>query len=101
MGDSPMGSIVTFFEPRGDVIFIRTFERGVEGETLACGTGVVAVVLSLYQKGDQREVYPCQTRGGEILVEVEDLDLDQGMGRVFLCGKVEKIYQGEAVVRDL
>ena len=87
------GTNCDFFERIGRKIHIRTFERGVEAETLACGTGVVAVALSLYFSGDQRKVYECHTPGGEVWVEVESPEC------ISLCGKVEKIFEGEFVLR--
>ena len=79
----------SFFEKINHQIHIRTFERGVEEETLACGTGVMAVALSLYLNGDRRDIYECYTPGGEISIEVESLD------KVYLGGKVEKVFEGE------
>ena len=81
-----------FFELVGEKIHIRTFERGVEGETLACGTGVVAVALALYLRGDRRRTYWVRVPGGEVAVEVESLE------RVFFCGKVAKIFHGTFVL---
>lgn len=46
---------------------VRTYERGVEGETLACGTGAVAVGVILKEKGLSEEAVNIHTRGGEIL----------------------------------
>ena len=83
------GANCNFFQQIGDYLHIRTFERGVEAETLACGTGVVAVALALYLRGDRREVYHCRVSGGEVMVQVESPH------KVFFCGKVEKIFTGQ------
>ena len=89
------GANCNFFQCCGDEIKVRTYERGVEGETLACGTGVVAVALALYHRGDQREVYGFRTSGGLISVELPS------PREPCLCGEVKKIYSGECVLDDL
>lgn len=64
------GSNVNFVSQLNDNTFsIRTYERGVEGETLSCGTGVTAVALAMFQnqktKSNQIKVV---TKGGELRV---------------------------------
>jgi diaminopimelate epimerase len=79
---------------------IRTYERGVEDETLACGTGVTAAaLLSAAQGLVKSNSILCKTRGGEDLtVRFEGpSDLPE---KVFLEGPVRFIYSGQ-VEQDL
>lgn len=78
-----------FFQEKDGIIHIRTYERGVENETLACGTGVTAVALALFLSGDKREVYNCLCQGGAIDIEIKSKE------EIYLCGKVQKIYEGQ------
>ena len=65
---APSGTNVNFVEiGRGNRIHVRTYERGVEGETLACGTGVVASsILSNLRRGLRSPIL-VTTRGGDHL----------------------------------
>jgi len=66
-GVGPLGANVDFVEVRGGALVLRTYERGVEDETLACGTGVVAaaaVARALGKAGDRVDV---RVRGGGLL----------------------------------
>ena len=47
----PVGANVNFLEPKNGVLHVRTYEKGVEDETFACGTGIVASALASYIKG--------------------------------------------------
>ena len=47
----PVGANVNFVEPKNGVLHIRTYEKGVEDETFACGTGIVASALASYING--------------------------------------------------
>ena len=63
----PAGANVNFVAPQGDPgapWLIRTFERGIEGETLACGTGTVAAGLALAAKGEATLPLRFRSRGG-------------------------------------
>jgi len=66
---------------------IRTYERGVEGETYACGTGAVAAGVVLKAKGATGDVVDMRTRGGEILRVYVTED-------VYLEGSARVIYEG-------
>lgn len=47
----PVGVNVNFVEPVGGVLKVRTYEKGVEDETFACGTGIVASCIAAYRNG--------------------------------------------------
>lgn len=78
---------------------VRTYERGVEDETLACGTGcTAAAVVSVLRKLVDPPV-ECTTRGGEVLTIHMDKNGDL-VGNVFLEGAVELVFKGEWKTND-
>jgi len=89
---APAGTNVNFIEPISDnEIAIRTYERGVEDETLACGTGSTASAIIAYLKGLVKEKpVKVHTKGGEILT----IDFDENLEKVTLEGKVYKVFDG-------
>lgn len=89
------GINVNFVEDMGDHLFVRTFERGVEDETYACGTGVTAVALSMAKHRQQSGHIetPVKVLGGDLRIEF-DYDGSQ-FTNVFLCGPAEQVFQGE------
>ena len=55
----PVGANVNYVEPHAGVLEVRTYEKGVEDETFACGTGIVASCIASYVKGvNPFEKYP-------------------------------------------
>ncbi|MFP4473551.1 MAG: diaminopimelate epimerase [Candidatus Omnitrophota bacterium] len=96
----PRGANVNFieFEKEG-LLKVRTYERGVEAETWACGTGAVAsaIVAFLQQKADQQSAQDARmrvrTRNGDILTVVFDLDRNI-LRHVRLTGPAKFIAQG-------
>ncbi len=64
----PIGANVNFVEPFQGYLKVRTYEKGVEDETFACGTGIVASVLAAYQEG----IVPGMTAvAGRVYYEVQ------------------------------
>lgn len=87
------GTNVNFIELKDGVLHIRTFERGVEDETLACGTGTVASVLALHNWGFEFEKpLNVNAKGGKLKV---DFKFENGLySDVFLIGPANSVYNG-------
>lgn len=91
---SAQGVNVNFVEFRGDELFMRTYERGVESETLSCGTGVTAAALSaLWRTGADRHI-KVNTPGGVLEVSVGDIREDAAQ-EIHLIGPAEFVFAGE------
>jgi diaminopimelate epimerase len=82
---APRGTNVDFVQVKDGTVWIRTYERGVEGETLACGTGAVAAGILSAVHGFTRPPVPVRTRGGEMLT-IHFGPGANGFGEVFLEG---------------
>ena len=95
---APKGTNANFVgRQEGRDIAIRTYERGVEGETLACGTGVVASALILNQREDVASPIGVWVKGGDRL-EV-GFERDGGEYRnVTLTGPADFVFDGHVVV---
>ncbi|WP_340073482.1 diaminopimelate epimerase [Leptobacterium sp. I13] len=94
---SEEGSNVNFAEKISDDIFaVRTYERGVEDETLSCGTGVTAVAIAANKLGktDANKI-KLKTPGGELTVTFERQN--NIYENVFLTGSATYVYKGEIV----
>jgi diaminopimelate epimerase len=97
----PAGTNVNFVSFTGPQdLSIRTYERGVEDETLACGTGSVAAALVGAALGRLNSPVAVRTRGGEILNVYSQLQ-GEAFGEVFLEGDALVSYQGELWVEEL
>lgn len=91
---APAGTNVNFVQGLKDgSLAVRTYERGVEGETLACGTGCAATALVGFEKGFCRPPVALQTRGGEIL-RIYFERTQRGFSNVFLEGEARLVYEG-------
>lgn len=92
---APAGTNVNFVRlEKGGQLSIRTYERGVEEETLACGTGTVASALIAAFEGFVTSPVRVKTRGGEVLTVYFELE-GREVKRVFFEGDVHLIYEGE------
>lgn len=90
------GTNVNFIEVIAqDTISVRTFERGVEDETLACGTGAVAAAIVSYRFGRvSSSRIRVKVRSGDILEVSFKATERKSIGDVTLCGPAKIIYRG-------
>jgi diaminopimelate epimerase len=88
------GINVNLAQIEGETIRMLTYERGVEDETLSCGTGATAVALAYrHQLGLEGEVItPVFVKGGEL--RVYSKQKDNGFFDVYLIGPAEKVFEG-------
>ena len=91
---APKGTNVNFVQVLGPSrIRVRTFERGVEGETLACGTGVTASALISSRVHKFGSPVTVQVQGGDQL-EVSFQEQNDGFRDVRLTGPAEFVFEG-------
>lgn len=88
------GTNVNFAAPMGDgILGVRTFERGVECETLSCGTGVTAAALACGPEQEGTHRVEVHTHGGVLTVEFRRTA--DAFDDVWLSGPAEKVFEGE------
>lgn len=92
---SETGTNVNFIEKTEDHLFVRTYERGVENETLSCGTGVVASALVAALNGISTSKNNClvATKGGHLEVTFEKV-LEKTFYNIWLKGPAIKVFEG-------
>ncbi|MEH6408484.1 MAG: diaminopimelate epimerase, partial [Leeuwenhoekiella sp.] len=88
------GSNINFVENIGSSFAMRTYERGVEDETLSCGTGATAVAVALHylEKVAQNHV-KLDVEGGKLEVTFKKTDL--GYEDIYLIGPAKMVFTGE------
>lgn len=88
------GSNINFVEAIDEHVFaVRTYERGVEGETLSCGTGVTAVAIALYETNKTPlNIVELKTKGGTLKVKFNKTN--HGYSEIYLEGPATLVYKG-------
>lgn len=91
----PAGTNVNFVQRQdGNGLIVRTYERGVEGETLACGTGAVAAAIIAGLLGTVQPPVVVTTSGGEQLI-IHYCITGREISEVYLEGPAHFIYEGQ------
>ncbi len=78
-------------------IYVRTYERGVEDETLSCGTGVTACALVCAHNELGFNHVEVETPGGELAVDFNKTGEDN-FSNIWLCGPTEFVFKGEVEI---
>lgn len=88
------GVNVNFLRWHNGRVEMRTYERGVEAETLSCGTGVTAAAVGAIHRGHATgSRVAVHTRGGELSVEV-GMDAQRRINSLHLIGPAVRVYEG-------
>lgn len=82
-----------------DRIYVRTYERGVEDETLSCGTGVTASALIAAHNDNGFNRVEVSTIGGELSVEYEKIS-ETEFRNIFLAGPATFVFSGEIELKE-
>lgn len=92
------GSNVNFVKQiDSDKFAVRTYERGVEDETLSCGTGVTAVAIAMYTNDKTKSnIIKLSVEGGDLEVSFKE---DSGkFTEVFLTGPATYVFEGKIII---
>ncbi len=88
------GTNVNFVQTNAEGITVATYERGVEDETLSCGTGVTAAAIAQYLKsGNNRTRIPIRVKGGNLEVRFEPEN--GSFTNIWLCGPATLVFEGD------
>lgn len=90
-----IGTNVNFVTEQGTAtIEVATYERGVEDETLSCGTGVTAAALTYYLKNKKSTTVNIKTKGGDLKVKFKPNSLNS-FKDIWLCGPAQQVFKGQ------
>jgi diaminopimelate epimerase len=90
---SPDGINVNFVQEHNRKLFVRTYERGVEDETLSCGTGVTASALAYAASRNLKDgIIEIMTRGGNLSLHFHRKN--EAFTGIFLEGPAVRVFHG-------
>ena len=95
---APDGTNVNFVHLVKDILHMRTYERGVENETLSCGTGAVASAIAAYlETGQKQTSFTCKVPGGELMVKFEHKN-SLTFSNILLEGPAQQVFNGNITI---
>lgn len=94
---SKAGINVNFVSKSTEGLQVRTYERGVEDETLSCGTGVTAAALAAADSKEGYNRIAITAPGGKLAVEFNKID-KQTFNNIWLCGPATFVFEGDILV---
>lgn len=88
---APIGTNVNFVSEHDGCFHVRTFEKGVEAETLACGTGIVATAIAAHMRTGKfdNQIYTYKIKAAVATLEVSFLATTSGFKNIHLTGPAE------------
>lgn len=86
------GINVNAIEYKNNLLHVRTYERGVENETLSCGTGVTACALTAHLKLKLSSPVKIKSQGGDLKILFERVG--EAFKNIYLCGPAEFVFEG-------
>lgn len=93
--ESIKGTNVNFIQVLEDTLHVRTYERGVEDETLSCGTGVTAAAITAKMSKTLEELpIKISTKGGDLEVDLEVEGLNS-VKNIWLKGPATLVFEGD------
>ena len=94
---APDGTNVDFVELQNVNLFVRSYERGVENETLSCGTGVTAsAIVAAFRNPAEPGFYNIRTQGGNL--KVSFIRTSELFSEIWLEGPATFVYAGEITI---
>jgi diaminopimelate epimerase len=88
------GININYVQVKGETLYMRTYERGVENETLSCGTGVTAVALTFGFLNPSLDHVHIETKGGPLEVSFKTVGIGE-FEEVKLKGPAQWVFDGE------